>query len=128
MSHSDPSFPSHAEQVTAQARARWMGGILLGAGLILSIAIFMRTDPTDGDPDPYELNAQNSKRYEDQLERIGGKGAILGVEVQSWWDSLWHGRKLAYTVLTLSVVSSGLCFIFAQLEVAPEAEPRPRSR
>ena len=119
MAAAEPSLRSRSEQVTAQVKARWLGGICLLAGLAISATIFSRTEPTDGDPDPYELNAQNSKKYEDQLERIGGKGAVLGVEIQGWWDSLWHGRQLAYTVLVLTALSSGACFLFSQLEVRP---------
>jgi hypothetical protein len=119
MAAAEPPFPSPSEQVTAQVRARWLAVICLVAGLVLSAAIFSHTSPTDSDPDPYELNAQNSKKYEDQLERIGGKSAVLGVEMQGWWDSLWHGRQLAYTVLVITVLSSGACFLFSQLEVRP---------
>ncbi len=125
MAAAEPSFPSHAEQVIAQTRARWLALSFLVGGLVLSAAIFSRTDPTDGDPDPYQLNAQNSKKYEDQLERIGGKSAVLGVEMQGWWDSLWHGRQLAYTVLVLTALSSGACYLFSRLEVRPD-EPKPQ--
>ena len=124
MAAAEPPFPPLSEPgIVAQRARRWaLGGLIVG--LALSAAIYSRTDPTDGDPDPYQLNAQNSKRYEDQLERIGGKSAVLGVEIQGWWDSLWHGRQLAYTVLVLTLLSSGACFLFAHLEVRPlDAEP-----
>jgi len=124
MAAAEPSFAPRSEPVLVARRARqWALGCLV-VGLVLSAVIYSRTDPTDGDPDPYQLNAQNSKRYEDQLERIAGKSAVLGVEIQGWWDSLWHGRQLAYTVLVLTLLSSGACFLFAHLEVRPlEAEP-----
>lgn len=102
-----------------QALARRLSAWILAVGLILAAAVYSKTYPGDTDPDPNELNADNSKRYEDSVERIGGKSAVLGIEMEDDLTSLWHGRKLAYTLAGLSITASLLCFVFSKLTLHP---------
>jgi hypothetical protein len=115
--------------VINEVKAQWIGTAILVLGLALASAVYLNTSPNDSDPDPYELNAGNSKRYAAALERIGGKSAVLGVEVEDGIASLFHGRKLAYTIATLSITGALLFFAFSKLTVHPlpveSAPPKP---
>lgn len=59
------------------------------------------------------MPGQASKRYVSQLERIGGKQAVLFDELLTWLGSLWEGRRLAYTIATLSAAVSLCLWAFA---------------
>jgi len=58
--------------------------------------------------------AKNTKLYEYQMEAYGGKSNLLATEATDGFVGLWHGRHLAYTLATLSVVLASLCFIYAR--------------
>jgi hypothetical protein len=55
------------------------------------------------------------------LQRYGGRMAVIMDDFTRWWDGLWHGRSLALTVAFLSVVTS-LALYFVALGV-PEDQP-----
>ena len=52
---------------------------------------------------------------EQQIERFGGKMTLQMVELQDWLGSLWHGKRLAYTLALLSTAVGGACIHFAKL-------------
>jgi hypothetical protein len=49
------------------------------------------------------------------MERIGGKGGALASQLVEWFSSLWRGRRLASTLLCLSVAGSLACFLVAHV-------------
>lgn len=61
----------------------------------------------------YPVASGDSKRYRHDLERYGGKMAILTDEFGNWFSGLWHGRSLAYTIGVISVALSGVIFLVA---------------
>lgn len=98
------------------ARARLLRrigwGILIG-GLTAAAIIFIFS-PVDQATDTSGLavaGVNNSKRYQLQLERIGGKAAVALDEFDDWLASLWTGQRLAVTVAVLSIGASLLCFV-----------------
>jgi len=74
----------------------------------------------NGVPTPIAPN--ESKAYMRDLQRYGGKMAVLMDDFTRWWDGLWHGRSLALTVAFLSVLTS-LALYFIALAV-PEEQPK----
>jgi len=68
----------------------------------------------NGVPTPIAPN--ESKAYMRDLQRYGGKMAVLMDDFTRWWDGLWHGRSLALTVAFLSVLAS-LALYFVALAV-----------
>jgi hypothetical protein len=97
------------------------------AGLLSAALVFLAapTDRTDSD----QLEIGRSKHDLDQMERIGGKSVILGVEFDDWIGSLWHGRRLAYTLTFISVGSSIVCFFLAhRLSFPLPPEHRPEDK
>ncbi len=72
-------------------------------GFGLALAIFLTNQPETFDPLTY--NPQEQKRYEQQLQMIGGKASVVTNDFRNWFVSLWHGRPLAGTVVFLTVTS-----------------------
>jgi len=79
---------------------------VLAAGLLAAALIFVTAGPDA--PDLLEDDAAR-RQYEFELEKIGGKAAVLAADVANWFSSLWHGRTLAWTVAVLSLVIAAVC-------------------
>ena len=66
---------------------------------------------------PTPIAPNESKAYMRELQRYGGKMAVIFDDITRWWDGLWHGRSLALTVAFLSVlVSLALYFVALAVE------------
>jgi hypothetical protein len=79
------------------------------AGLVSAAIIYAMAPGPDSAEQFYGI--ANSPQYAQQLERIGGTGAVVLAEFHQWFDSLWHGKPLAYTVAVLCVAVAGACFL-----------------
>jgi hypothetical protein len=55
-----------------------------------------------------------SKTYVRQLERFGGKSAVLFDDLSHWFASLWVGRRLGVTIICLSVLTASLLLWIAR--------------
>jgi hypothetical protein len=103
-------------------RLRWIGTAILTAGLLSAALVYRATPPAGPNPDP--LNSGYSKRDLYDMERIGGKSVVLAVELNKGFDSLWHGRRLAGTLVFFSLGGSLVCFFLAnRLSGALQAGP-----
>jgi hypothetical protein len=97
-----------------------IAAIILLAGLIGAIVIYLRAGSA---PDTLlELSPETSKKYLRDLELYGGTANVLAVQFQTWFDSLWHGRSLAYTVAVISAVAS-LGYVFFAAVLPPYRDP-----
>lgn len=47
---------------------------------------------------------ENSRKYVYEVERMGGKAAVFAHDVSKWFDGLWHGESLAFTVAFITVL------------------------
>lgn len=100
-----------------------IGLCILAAGLLA--AAFVAGMTASGDA----VSSPDTKRYEYQMEVLGGKANLLATEIREWWGSLWHGRRLAYTLAGVSVVSSLGCFFVAhRLNHSPALKGRGSHR
>lgn len=54
------------------------------------------------------------KKYMHDLQLYGGKAAILADEFIRWFNGLWHGTSLAYTVAVITFLTSLIIFIVAK--------------
>jgi hypothetical protein len=115
---------SHSE---SQVRLRLTGVVILAAGLCGAGAIYLETPgPVAPSGLGYATTGQYSTTYmpgetkqsEAQNEIINGKGGMLFTDVREWFVSLWHGRRLAYTVAVLSVAAFLVCLSLAHPLVA----------
>jgi len=75
----------------------------------------------DGVPRPIAPN--ESKMYQRDLQRYGGKMALIFDDINRWWSGLWHGRSLALTVASIAVfVGFALYFVALALPEDPVRE------
>jgi len=54
----------------------------------------------------YAYDPTTSKTYVSQLQRFGGKTAVLFDDIHRWFASLWVGRRLGLTIICLSAFTA----------------------
>ncbi len=93
-------------------RYRLIALLMLIAGLGSALVIYL----TSGSPDASTMASdfEDSKRYIHDLELYGGKANVIAARFVGWFEGLWHGRTLAFTVAFLTVVISGGYFLVAR--------------
>jgi len=75
-------------------------------GICSAVFIYATASPPPQHPLGYDPFA--SKKYVRDLEFYGGKINLLAVEFRQWFDSLWRGKNLAYTITFLTVLLASL--------------------
>ena len=83
--------------------------LVLISGLLVGAAIYF-TAP-EAEPSAYTIvgdtayayDPATSKSYVSQLQRFGGKTAVLFDDINRWFASLWVGRALGVTIAWISV-------------------------
>jgi hypothetical protein len=106
MSGSNEVNPA-AKRSPLQKRLYLAGAAVLLAGLIAAALIYATAAPPD---DAITRYSAVDPRYQIELQRIGGNMAVLMAQLHQWFDGLWHGTALAYTVAVLGIASAGACF------------------
>jgi len=76
--------------------------VILIVGFITAAGIYVLAARSTDDMIAYEI--EHSKQYQRMLELYGGKANVMAVEITQWFDSLWHGTRLAYTVASATVL------------------------
>lgn len=113
-----------SREAALQRRLHAIGACILLAGLFSAAVISWRAAP-DGargaigyeivDGKPFPIMPEDSRRYQYDMERIGGKANVLAAELDDWFGSLWRGRRLGDTLACLSIAGSLACFVLAHL-------------
>jgi len=85
---------------------RFLSYAILTIGLFSAVFLYVTASPTPQDPLGYDPFA--SKKYLRDLELYGGKINILAVEFRQWFDRLWRGENLSYTIAFLTVMLASL--------------------
>ena len=106
--------------MTIRAKRLWL--TLIGAGILIfgllgAVTIYVTAADQEAETLGYEfvdgvaypILASESKSYRHDLERFGGKSAILADDVQRWFGGLWHGKRLAWTLALLCTVIALFC-------------------
>ena len=62
----------------------------------------------------YPVAPNQSKRYISDLERFGGKAAVIFDEIGRWFGGLWRGRGLGGTIGWISAIVALALFLFAR--------------
>ncbi len=110
-----------AEPAATVRRLNIAAAVVLAAGLAIAAAVFLQAGADDDDGDDVvgyvivggksvPIRRGDSVQEQQQLERIGGRAAVVGVEIDHFLGSLWHGRRLAYTLAGLSVSAAFACW------------------
>jgi hypothetical protein len=106
MSGSNDLNPA-AQRSPLRKRLYLAGIAVLLAGLIAAAVIYATAPSPD---DAVALYGIADPRYQMELQRIGGNAAVLMAQLHQWFDGLWHGTALAYTVAVLGIALAGACF------------------
>jgi len=97
---------------------------LLASGFVAAAIIWWVAPPPE--TDAFRDDPLNEKRYRRQLRVIGGQANQLSADFIEWFDGLWEGRNLAYTVAVLTVATIG-AFRFVAVRLEPRDSPAGRS-
>lgn len=90
-----------------QKRLYLAGTVVMLAALIAAVIIYAMAPAPDSAVSMYGIA---DPRYQIELQRIGGNAAVLMAQLHQWFDGLWHGTALAYTVAVLGALLAGACF------------------
>lgn len=102
--------------------------VVLIAGMCAAAAIWFTAedDPLAGayqvvvvDGKAYPVAPGQSKVYMREVQRFGGKAAVLFDEIDRWFAGLWRGRSLAITVGWISIVAAAALLLAGYLSRAP---------
>ena len=103
---------------TPRPRYKLVTILMLCAGLGSAVVIYL----TAGSPDEISMvdEFEESKRFTHDLELYGGKANVLASKFSHWFEGLWHGQTLAFTVAFLTVVIA-VAFYFVASRLAAHA-------
>lgn len=104
--------------------------VVLAAGLCAATLIYLLAEDVPDDSlgnvivngAVYPLSTCDSKLYRRELERLGGKSALLLDDFNRWFGELWQGRTLGKTVAWISILVSLGLYALAGL-LGPDARP-----
>jgi hypothetical protein len=81
-------------------------------GVTAGILIYLLADDEAANLAIHEM--QISKTYVRELQRFGGKAAVIFDEFNRWFAGLWQGKSLGVTIGWLSVFASAVVFLVAR--------------
>ena len=97
-------------------RLRLIAGAILIVGLAGAAGIYVSST---GEVEGYQ--PEETKQYLRTLELYGGKANVLATELSERFGSLWHGRRLAYTVGCATVLLAGAFWLAGAASDEPGA-------
>jgi hypothetical protein len=103
---------------------RAVSGIILLVGLTSSVVIYYNADDCPGSPQCAEneydnpVSPENSKKNLRGMELYGGESGVLVYQLEHWFLGLWHGKTLAYTVYSITIILAFAAY-FAASRVQP---------
>ncbi|HTM58724.1 MAG TPA: hypothetical protein VL199_00070 [Burkholderiales bacterium] len=91
---------------------RLIAGIVLIVGLAAAAAIYFTAEDEAPLTSSYVITIDPAltKAYVRDLERFGGKAAVLFDDFNRWFAARWHGRALGVTVAWISIGVAALLF------------------
>ena len=97
--------------------------------MLAAAAIYLTVDDGPGpagayaiiDGKAYPIDVSKTKIYNRELQRFGGKAAVLFDDFNRWFAGLWQGRSLAITIAWLGIAASlGVFLVAVRLPRDPE--------
>lgn len=91
---------------------RLAAALVLIVGLATAAAIYFTAEDEPQLSSSYVIvmDPAMTKTYVRDLERFGGKAAVLFDEFNRWFAARWHGKALGVTIAWLSVGAAALLF------------------
>jgi hypothetical protein len=107
---------------------RLAGIAVLALGLCAAVVIYVTAKDDSNGAVSYEVingvaypvAPADSKAYQRELERFGGKANVLAAELTRWFASLWQGRRLAFSVAFIGILASLALFLYAKYLEDPD--------
>lgn len=105
--------------------------VILAAGLCGAMLVYRFAADVAGAPlgyvvangTSYAVSTGDSKTYRREVERYGGKAALMFDDFDRWFAELWRGKTLAWTGAWISFLVSLGIYLFA-LSLHEDARPR----
>ena len=103
-----------------RARLLIAAALILTIGLLAATAVYLTADDeamatsyviVGGEA--YAVDPTRTKSYQLQVERFGGKAAILFDEFNRWFAARWEGKALGITIGWISVGAAALLYWIA---------------
>jgi hypothetical protein len=107
-----------------KSRLYRIAAIILLVGLTASVLIYLTAEKTEENTLIAEF--QQSKRFRHDMEQTGGKLILVGSEFMNWFEGLWKGQTLAFTLAGLSIFVSGVLFLIAKTSPPEPGENGPK--
>ncbi len=109
---------------TARVR-KWLyfaSAAILTAGIVSSILIYLAAANDESADSEYEViggfvypgGGTYNKKYIHDLQVYGGNAAMLADRFTRWFNGLWHGTSLAYTVAVITLLVAFIVFVAAR--------------
>jgi hypothetical protein len=91
---------------------RVIAAVILVLGLGLGAAIYFTAEEEPDLSTSYVvvMDPATTKTYVRELERFGGKAAVLFDEFSRWFAARWHGKALGVTVASISIAFAALLY------------------
>src|ERR1700694_2408251 len=105
--------------LTPEERIRFGTRAILVIGFVAAVVIYLTAQPPPENPLGYD--PLDTKKYLHDLEVYGGKANVFAAELRECFDSLWHAKRLAFTVAAISGITAG-AFKFFATPLPPDAE------
>jgi hypothetical protein len=112
---------------------RLCAACVLVLGLGCAVGVYMRAPEDTGGGigyvteggQVYDVRPEDSRSYQRGLEYIGGKSAVLGVELREKFAALWRGDSLA---VLIALAAAGGCVVLLRLADKAEDSGEGRKR
>ena len=91
--------------------------VVLAVGLASALGIYLAAADDAGNAALVEMHG--SKPYVHQLERFGGKAAVMFDQFNRWFAGLWEGRQLGITLACITVFIAAGLFLAARRSQDP---------
>ena len=93
-------------------RLLWIAALVLAVGLAAGAAIYFTAEEEQQLSTSYVvvIDPATTKTYVRELERFGGKAAVLFDEFNRWFASLWRGKALGVTVAWISAGAAAVLY------------------
>jgi uncharacterized membrane protein len=98
-----------------------ISAIVLLVGLGSAILIYQSAMDDSESSSAYEIvggrlypGSGYDKKYVHDLQLYGGQAAVLADRFMRWFDGLWHGESLAYTVAVITLLIALVFFVAAK--------------
>ncbi len=95
-----------------QSRLKLTAAIIFLVGMGSSVFIYLTADEVTENALVREF--ENSKVYRHELEAYGGKLSVVSNEIIRWFEGLWQGTTLAFTVAVITSIVALAVFIVAR--------------